>query len=296
MKKINLLLIFIFVLNISCFAQNFAPVGATWHYSRGGFTSNTYYPVKLESVKDTVILGLQCRKITGNYYHFGNNNFDYMYSSSAKVYIFDKQLLQFVKIYDFNLNAGDTLKYKLYFNNTLDTNSAYIIDSVGITTINGKTLKVQYTHNMMTFNPYPLLIMGGKIIEGIGSDFFLFPQYINQDPYNNHLRCYSDTSVGYYNTGIVSKCDSIVNNIKEETNYFKLKVYPNPANCYINFDLGLYKDIKLNIYSSMGQNVMQQSIVAGYTIINIRNFKSGIYFYKLTDKTDKTISGKFVKE
>ncbi|MFZ4402010.1 MAG: hypothetical protein ACOYO1_18415, partial [Bacteroidales bacterium] len=193
MKNRYLLLLMLLINSIGCFSQDFAPVGATWHYSTGGFTSNIYYPVKLQSLKDTVIMGIPCRKTTATE-SFGFNNANYVYSSSNKVYLFDSHQQQFVKIYDFNLNTGDTLSYKLSFLNTLDTVSGYIIDSIGSTVINGKALKVQYTHSIMQFNPH--YIMCGKMIEGMGSDFFLFPQYINQDPLNSQLRCYSDTSIG----------------------------------------------------------------------------------------------------
>jgi hypothetical protein len=281
--------------SLTTYSQEFAPVGATWHYSSGGFSSNTYYPVKIQSLKDTVIMGIQCRKTTATEnYSFNNGN--YVYSSSNKVYLFDSHQQQFVKIYDFNLNAGDTLRFRLNYLDVLDTISGYIIDSTGTTMINGKTLKVQYTHNIMHFNPYPYYIMGGKMIEGIGSDFFLFPQYINQDPLTGQLRCYSDTSIGYYNTGIVSNCDSIVTNVKEDINPDCIQLFPNPASNTITFNIGIYKDFIVTIFNSIGQTVLQKNLITSNTTLNIQSFQQGMYYYQVTNDKGKVISGKFVKE
>ncbi len=295
MKNRYFLLLMLLINSIGCFSQEFAPVGATWHYSSGGFTSNIYYPVKLQSLKDTVIMGIPCRKTTAAE-SFGFNNANYVYSSSNKVYLFDSHQQQFVKIYDFNLNTGDTLRYKLSFLNTIDTTSAYVIDSIGSTVINGKTLKVQFTHCIMQFNPYPLYFMCGKMIEGVGSDFFLFPQNTNQDPLNSQLRCYSDTSIGYYNTGIVSNCDSIVNSVKEEYNTNDVQVFPNPANNSITFNTDSYQDFNLTIFNAIGQAVLQKQLTTSITTLNIQGFQQGMYYYQLINDKGKLISGKFVKE
>jgi len=295
MEKRSLFLLMLLINSIGCFSQEFAPMGATWHYSSGGFMSNTYYPVKIESLKDTIIMGIECRKTTARE-NFGFNNANYVYSSSNKVYLFDSHQQQFVKIYDFNLNTGDTLRFRLYFFNTLDTISGYIIDSTGSTVINGKTLKVQYTHNIMQFNPYPNYIMGGKMIEGVGSDFFLFPQYINQDPLTTLLRCYSDTSIGYYNTGIVSNCDSIITNVKEEYITDYIQVFPNPSTNSITFNTGMFKDFKLRIFNAIGQTVLQKQLTSSNTTLNIQSFQQGMYYYQLINEKGKVISGKFLKE
>ena len=193
------------------------------------------------------------------------------------------------------MNTGDTLRYRLSFLNSIDTVSAYIIDSIGSTVINGKTLKVQFTHCIMQFNPYPSYIMGGKMIEGMGSDFFLFPQYINQDPLTSQLRCYSDTSIGYYNTGIVSNCDSIVNTVKEEYNANYIQVFPNPANNSITFNTDIYQDFNVTIFNAIGQAILQKHLTSSNNILNIQSFQLGMYYYQLINDKGKVISGKFVK-
>ena len=76
----------------------------------------------------------------------------------------------------------------------------------------------------------------------------------------------------------------------------EILVYPNPAKDYLNFDMGLYRDFQLSVYNQLGQILLQKNFTTGNITINIRDFTTGIYFYKLLTKNGKVISGKFVKE
>jgi hypothetical protein len=291
MKKILLLNLLLGLCLISK-AQSFAPVGATWYYQSGGFSSATYYPVKLESLKDTLIQGLSCRKL-----NLGISNVTLVYSDSDKVYLFDNYQQLFVKIYDFSLQTGDTLTYHLSFNGNYIDTSAYIIDSTSVISINGKIKKLQFTHFLYSFNAHHgTYYIGGKIIADIGSCSFLLPQYSQADPLIMGLRCYSDSSFGYYNTGIVAKCDSVVTNVPEESNsQFAITVFPNPATNEIFFNITGLKNYYLFIYNTMGECILQKDLNNDVSRLDIADFKKGIYFYKLSDKFGKLFFGKFVK-
>ena len=76
----------------------------------------------------------------------------------------------------------------------------------------------------------------------------------------------------------------------------EILVYPNPAKDYLNFDMGLYRDFQLSVYNQLGQILLQKNFTTGNITINIRDFTTGIYFYKLLTKNGKVISEKFVKE
>jgi hypothetical protein len=84
--------------------------------------------------------------------------------------------------------------------------------------------------------------------------------------------------------------------INEKIKQTEILVYPNPANQCINFEMGLYKDFQLSIFNSIGQGVIQQHLTSGNNTIQIQELKTGIYFYKLIDKTGKTLNGKFIKK
>ena len=134
---------------------------------------------------------------------------NFIYSSGNKVFIFNNFINDFVKIYDFDLQAGDTLKFKYTNDSSI---SAYIIDSVGFISINSKIKKIQYiSPQMPNMNGDNMWVFYGYNIEGIGNNNYLFPQFALADPLiNGGLRCYEDSIIGYYNTGIVSVCDSII--------------------------------------------------------------------------------------
>jgi len=78
-----------------------------------------------------------------------------------------------------------------------------------------------------------------------------------------------------------------------------IKVYPNPAIDYINFDLkNIIQKSELIVYNSLGQLVKQESVIKAQQSaqLNISDLVSGIYYYHIIGY-DKAVqySGKFVK-
>ena len=89
MKKFLLLkVLFFFALSGS--AQDWAPIGAAWYYSEGFSFWNEYDEdyIKFESVKDTLVEGKNCRKITKLHKIVCNDrpSIEYMYSENGKVF------------------------------------------------------------------------------------------------------------------------------------------------------------------------------------------------------------------
>jgi hypothetical protein len=67
MNNLNVLIILWLVLiSDVTFSQDFAPIGAQWYYSEHHAFSGDIDYLKIESVKDTVIKGLACRKLVKN--------------------------------------------------------------------------------------------------------------------------------------------------------------------------------------------------------------------------------------
>ena len=74
-----------------------------------------------------------------------------------------------------------------------------------------------------------------------------------------------------------------------------LKLYPNPANDFINFNIEPLEQVKsIEIYNLMGQ-LMQSIVNPTSTTLFISEFKTGLYFvnFKLENKI---LSAKFIKE
>ena len=76
-----------------------------------------------------------------------------------------------------------------------------------------------------------------------------------------------------------------------------IKVYPNTAENTITFDAGKiasFKEVLLTIYDSKGQKLSQLHLNSAVSKIDIKKYKSGVYFYRL-QSNGKEYTGKFMK-
>ncbi len=284
MKKLLLLTIIALIfLSFNVKSQQFAPLGAKWYYSHTPWS----YPLRIEPViveaaKDTIILNKNCRKLNAQ----GNK---YLFSEGNKVFLYNEFSNIFIKIYDFDLLAGDTLRFQYGWDSSF---SHYVIDSIGYTTINSKLRKIQYISTPFTFEN--TWIFYGYNIEGIGNSKYLFPQFALADPIISvGLRCYEDSVIGYYNTGLLSVCDSVILLGVNETDPETIKIYPNPASEFIQIDniVGL---ITADIYSIDGK-LQKTADLSDKTTIKINDLAKGIYLLRLQNEKG-VIYRKFIKQ
>ncbi len=188
MKRL-LFILFILISNLN-FAQNFAPIGAKWYFSKGSnvYNPNEQYYTTFESTKDTVINEEICKKVIETDYSFtpSKSKEHYFLSKNDSVWFYDSN--KFFLLYSFAAKKGDTLKVynanKIPFLTTVD--SVYNID------ISGKQTRVLKYNSIDDFGPS----FSGEVIENIGNIFYLYPTYENN--INGPLRCYSDSNIGYY--------------------------------------------------------------------------------------------------
>lgn len=75
------------------------------------------------------------------------------------------------------------------------------------------------------------------------------------------------------------------------------KIFPNPANGHINFQLPndiSVQDLKLSIFNATGQRLTDDHVTSTTTNISLASYKPGIYFYKVMNKEQIKFSGKFI--
>ncbi|MEQ1676661.1 MAG: T9SS type A sorting domain-containing protein [Chitinophagaceae bacterium] len=76
-----------------------------------------------------------------------------------------------------------------------------------------------------------------------------------------------------------------------------IKLYPNPANSYVTFDLqGNYKKgLTIHIYNGvLGKKMFEAVNMPEKLTVNLNDFNRGIYIYHLIDNTGRIVeSGKF---
>nr|NQU93706.1 hypothetical protein [Bacteroidota bacterium] len=257
MKK---LLSFVLICSFPIFVagQNWAPIGATWYYEIVYPFSPQLSFIKYESVADTNILGKTCKiitvtdGITGYGYLVGNSDTAFTYEDNRKIYVFDPINNGFSLVYDFAADSGST------WITTWDTcNYERIINSTDSILIIGFIVKT--------------LSFGGlKILEGIGGERTLFhglgpvecepPDTIIVDlPFIQRLRCYEDSILGLYNTGVSTTCDYVttrINDINEQNNW--VSIYPNPASSEINIEVKNRqgKNFFFSLVTIMGEKII----------------------------------------
>ena len=306
MKKI-VLIIFILMLCVVSFAQNWYPAGATWTFDNQYLVS---YPahgyVKYSVGNDTVINDTVAKIININAVAYnGNESIGdplIVHESNSRVYHWTGE--KFKLMYDFNLNAGDTLKTEVRHADWCDSVSPVIIDSVSSVNINGINLKVQY----ITYTPYDweyyIEARTERIVERVGSErYFIYSpncefgcSFANTD-----LRCYNDNDISYRNEWWDThysdvECDSVINAHVQEVPDIKFAVYPNPTDDFViisaNDQYG--GTFCAELYNSLGEK-LYITTAESFTSFNMENYPAGLYVIKVYKNDSDIYTFKVIK-
>jgi len=94
-------------------------------------------------------------------------------------------------------------------------------------------------------------------------------------------------------------CDTLLMGIQDEVfgTGEQITVFPNPANDFVNISIACYDNQKIQflIFSPYGQLITHQVLANTNSKIDIRNLPSGVYFYRLSNKSGIVKEGKLVK-
>lgn len=329
--KTKLYFIFALIILMNCskiFAQdNFAPVGATWYHSgRGGI-------FKTKAVKDTLIDGQNCRKLSQDLYFskpkeypfnlFYHSTTDvFVYGTEDTVFIYNPSYRRFTPLYVFNVKIGDTIKlpYINFINcayvkdDTTKASLSFVVDSVKYNDYKGILLKTVYSKVLKTKNTYFGWCKWGDSLniysEKIGTpNFGLLPQCLYNCIYTSgedicpqveNLLCYNDSviSINYYDTCLPSSW--VPSGLDEKAlNDPKLKIFPNPAIDKISLGFeSLNFDSRIFIYDAMGKKIADYSIKKSSPLsIDIVDLKAGLYYVRLFGGENNLMgSNTFVKQ
>lgn len=75
-----------------------------------------------------------------------------------------------------------------------------------------------------------------------------------------------------------------------------VRLYPNPATSFVNFDLGnaLNKGYSIQIYSFLGRKMDAFSNIGQRITLSLTDYSRGVYIYQLRDRNGKLVeTGKF---
>lgn len=296
MKKLNVL-IFVMLLSGQVTGQNFAPVGAKWHFTEFwafSWPGEESY-IMIEAVSDTVISGYLCTKLVlGGYYCGGyDGNPTYVFEEDSVAYFINTVTDSAEILYDLSADPGDSWKVEYPSEWCPDGIDSILVtvDSTGHENINGFDLKVLY----VTYTQLNEEMCGwawdyqSKVVERIGDFNFLFNYYtccvICDANYPGGLRCYEDQVIGHYETGIADSCDHrlMVGLDENKTGPDCILVYPNPAGdlLFIQDHRDLTSHLTYELYSSTGLAVLQGSFLKTSQLM-LNEILPGIYFLKIT--------------
>ncbi|MGD0712169.1 MAG: T9SS type A sorting domain-containing protein [Bacteroidales bacterium] len=311
MKKLIVILALIFpFISINSYSQTWAPIGATWTYTETFASSYEVDPSIVTSVKDTIINSINCKKMQ---YMIWTCNYssNYMYDDSDRVFFYDATSSRFNLLYDFNKHSGETWYIKVDDYHGNDSSLVHV-DSTSTVVINGNILKVLYTTiDASAAGNWEGL--NGKITEKLGHEKFMFP-LINglcDEEFNYGLRCYEDSTIGLYQTGIAPSCDYSTVGINEYLSNEGFNFSPNPASSEIQVISNQSTVIGIDIYNMLGEKIYslpptdyrspasppasQQGGRGEPITINVSAFPSGMYFVEI--KSEKGVAvKKFIKE
>ncbi|MEI7662001.1 MAG: T9SS type A sorting domain-containing protein [Bacteroidota bacterium] len=287
MKK-SIFFFTLFIIALSVRSQEWAPVGASWHY-----TEEFFMPVnidqdyiKFESVGDTLYHGKLCRKITKrhNIACTDRPGVEYMYSENEKVWFWDPNFSTFQVLYDFSAVQGGSWVILVDDYVHADVDSLIVrVDSANMVVINGVQLKrlfVTYDFRNETSIPYTY---PGVLIQRVGDLYFMLnytPEYLFACDGNmsGGLRCYQDQVVGLYETGIADSCTYVhqMTGIKPVAgNHSGITFFPNPADETITIETSLPGAIEYGIADLSGR-IVKAGLVKSSKIAT-GNLQPGIY-------------------
>lgn len=268
MKRFILLCALLFTgLSIYSQTNEFAPIGAKWWYSNQVNVDSPYIALLLHVESDTTIDGKYCKIITGYI-----NDTIYIHSEGNVIFQYFETEDKFLKLYDFNLNTGDS--YWLHGMAVAGIDSVLVhIENVQDTTINGIELKKQIISIEGYFD------WSDTIIEKVGNTKFIIPIYGIFELQPGPLRCYEDDELGLVETGLVENCDAIV--FVSDTKSTEIIVGPNPLSDNLTISFETLTNSVIELYSISGQRIFFQEILESEVNLSIGWLPSGWYFMKV---------------
>ena len=307
-KIIILTILLLRIHSISYAQTTWAPVGAVQHYEfRSGWGQYVSY-VTIESTKDTIIQGIECRKLEqkgpGTQPDHWTSETFFTYESNDTVYLFDGT--SFRVLYNFGAETNES--WEAYgpiskLSVCDDSLTTVLVDSTGFQTINGQELKylrVNTPEESWGFSFCNSLDETHDILQKIGSLEYLVPQKVCgiDLPTICYLRCYEDSEIGFYSTGIANTCDYETGvGITEVGFDDQVKVYPNPMMSDLNIeltDINRLGEYTLQIRNVQGSVVKLVKLNRNKENINIEDLNHGVYIVMITvDNT--TTKRKIVK-
>lgn len=299
MKKTLLFISAILIFHIS-FSQELVKSGRQWSIINSGvgigsnglvYTQNTSY---LNCKGDTIIGQITYKQIFSDDTTIDHNS---IYIGGLREDTTEKKVYYIIDsvehlLYDFSIQKGDTVN--VWYSGFCEV--PLIADSVDTVIINNVPLK------RIVFVKAPTSPIAEIWIESIGSLFGLtnVAYDLCMADVGYELLCVHENDTLIYHNTSFNGCyvDTViyVGITEKKTDYFDPNIYPNPITSIgtIAFNSS-NNSSRLEIYTIDGVLLKQINVngMKSYQI-DSKEYKSGTYYYRLTDKVGNICNGKFV--
>jgi len=297
MKKQILTIAFI-CQGILCFSQSLVTTNKSWSNLKVDFA----FQFSTENIKfasDTLLNGRTYKKaersIDQN--HLNWSIYGFIREDSSKKVFYKMNVSQPERLfYDFDLNVNDTITaYSLLtwgINNTEIQSQFYHVLSIDSILI-GETYRKQIN---LSF-PGDTVYSFEHWIDSTGNTGGILHnsvQLVGQDSYS--LLCFTEDGIVKYHNLYFDSC-WVVSGINEYN--FKdltINVFPNPLSKpdFLTVDAkGTAEDIQIDFFDLLGTNILSKCFRKEIKL-NMSYFPTGIYFYKVHNQINQTVSGKLL--
>lgn len=275
MKKITLLFACVLISKFT-YSQKLIDTGKVWNimecFIPGACVTNTW-----EFKGNDTLLNNHTYKIieqTDSLWGLYHSDQVFMREDSAKR-VYAISTWGEVKMYDFNLQTGDTFR----FDNSFFW-QYYVVDNVdSVTLLSGEKRK------RISFGAG-----AEQWIEGIGSSSGLFNVFLGAFvlDMSSSLLCFHENGIKKYEDPNFQNCFFSSVGIQENNSLVNFQISPNPTqtNCFINFNLPQTDLLKIQLLSNSGQilkSLAETNYLSGANIIelNVDDLAAGFYILKI---------------
>jgi hypothetical protein len=279
------LLSFSIALNLN--AQVFAPNDAVWHYSYDPDITLDDGFQRIEVIGDTLIDQHSCKILSTSNVGYNWVNKEYYEIPGDEIILYEKDSVvfylksnEFYILYDFSAKQGDSFT-SICYPKHCDSTFLITIDTISY-----------LTHNQDSLRKFHLSINNERTsyyyVDKIGYSEYILPMFdvgcdvLTGPHYPGPLRCYQDSIIGQYITGVSSACDYITD-VQETSTSNRFSLYPNPAHESLQLSIGDDQVYTYEVRDSYGRLLERKSFQSEISV-DVSDYVSGLYFVTLRSK------------
>jgi hypothetical protein len=274
----NLIVLLFAFGNLTSFAQNYESIfgkdTTQWNFVTDFGGADFIATVRFKAFGDSVINDMEYRLLSEDYI-YGVQQFGFLREDTIQGKLWLKKINDTSEylIMDLNLNVNDTF---LFRNSQWDGwDQKFVVKEVSNT--DHKIVKLQGTESFEDIS----------FIEGIGVDYSF--HVIEHWAYYEFLCSYKDNILTFDNPDfgecyIPFTVIDISDIITEQ-----IRIYPIPTKDKLTIEIGNSINNNCKIYNIYGILINNFNFNSSELIIDIANYRSGLYFIKINDKLTKKI-------